>query len=68
METKQPPQPVPGDKEREKVEKPALPTPEGEPSSAWAEKAERAREARELGRRLRKGKRVLFPSRRSMNH
>jgi hypothetical protein len=63
----QPPQRV---QEESDVEKqPALPVPEdrpGEDGEDWAEKASRALEAREMGRRLRTGKRVLFPSRRSL--
>jgi hypothetical protein len=62
----QPPQPV---QEESDVEKqPVLPVPEDQPGGDgqdWAEKASRALEARELGRKLRTGKRILFPSRHS---
>lgn len=58
MKTKESQQPIP-----ESREKPLLPPPEGRPADQWAEKAEKAQEARALGRRLRKGKRVLFGSR-----
>lgn len=56
------PQPVPASEDES-----PLPAPEGRPESEWAERAEKAQEARDLGSKLRKGKRVLFPSRRSMN-
>jgi hypothetical protein len=46
--------------------KPILPVPAGRPASEWAQKAEKAREARALGQQLRQGKPVLFPSRRSL--
>ncbi len=53
--------PVPA---REPEEEPLLPAPgEGTQAQEWAEKAERARQARALGRKLRKGKRLLFSSR-----
>jgi len=52
-------QPVPTGEE----DQPALVAP-GEPLAAqWAEKAQKAREARALGLRLRKGKRLVFRSR-----
>ena len=63
MKTEEVPQSVP-----DAEEEPVLPAPEARPESQWAEKAETAREARALGQKLREGKRVLFPSRRSMNH
>ncbi|HUY45160.1 MAG TPA: hypothetical protein VMV92_05490 [Streptosporangiaceae bacterium] len=44
-------------------ETPALPVPEGHPAEQWASRAERALEARALGLRLRKGKRLVFSSR-----
>ena len=62
----QPPEPV-QEEGSSMEEQPVLPPPEDRPTIDWAEKADRAREARELGRRLRRGKRVLFPSRRSMS-
>jgi hypothetical protein len=52
-------QPVPGGEETE----PALPAPEGGPAAQWAERAEKAQEARALGLKLRKGKRLVFSSR-----
>ena len=42
---------------------PAVPTPEGRPAAQWAERAEKAQEARALGLKLRKGKRLVFSSR-----
>ena len=52
--------PVTGTEPRQE---PLLPTPqESAQPQEWAEKAARAREARALGRKLRKGKRVLFSS------
>ena len=62
MATTESPQPDPESEEA----KPALPPPEGRPAEEWAAKAERAREARALGRRLRKGKRLVFSSRRHL--
>jgi hypothetical protein len=62
----QSPQPVQEESDLEK--QPALPVPEdrpGEDGQDWAQKASRALEAREMGRKLRTGKRVLFPSRHS---
>jgi len=41
---------------------PALTVPEEQPAAQWAEKAQKAREARALGLRLRKGKRLVFSS------
>jgi hypothetical protein len=41
---------------------PALPVPQDQSEIDWAKKASRALEARELGQKLRQGKRVLFPS------
>jgi hypothetical protein len=66
METRQQaPRPV---REEEEMEQAALPIPEDErPPSEWAERAVRALEARELARKLRSGKRVLFPSMRSQS-
>jgi hypothetical protein len=40
------------------------PAPEERPPAEWAQKAEKAREARALGLKLRKGKRLTFSSRR----
>jgi len=61
----QPPQPV---QEEDDVEKQsALPAPEDRPAADWAERADRAREAREMAKKLRKGKRILFPSMHSQN-
>jgi hypothetical protein len=53
-------QPVPDRKRR------VLPVPEGRPAAEWEERAERAREARELGKKLREGKPILFPARHEM--
>jgi hypothetical protein len=41
---------------------PLLPLPEEIPAGQWADKAKRAQEARALGRKLRRGKRLLFSS------
>jgi len=41
---------------------PALSVPEEQPAAQWAEKAQKAMEARALGLRLRKGKRLMFSS------
>ncbi len=61
----QPPKPV---QEEDNVkEQPVLPTPEDRPAIDWAERANRAREARDMARKLRKGKRILFPSMHSQN-
>jgi hypothetical protein len=40
-----------------------LPPPQDRPAEGWTERAEKAQEARALGRSLRKGKRLLFSSR-----
>jgi len=56
--------PGPGQAPQEK--KPLLPVPEDQPATGWTERAEKAQEAQEaraLGRKLRKGKRILFSSR-----
>jgi hypothetical protein len=53
-------QPAP-DRERQ-----ILPVPKGRPAAEWEERAERAREARELGKKLREGKPILFPARHEM--
>ena len=47
----------------------ALPPPEEEtPAGQWAEKAEKALEARTLGQELRKGKRLTFSRRHHLAH
>ena len=45
-----------------------LPVPDTKdrPASQWAKRAETAVEARALGKKLRKGKRILFHSRRHL--
>ena len=48
------------------AQEPTLPTPEGRPASEWAERAEKAKEAREEGKKLREGKPILFPTRHAM--
>jgi hypothetical protein len=45
---------------------PALPAPGDRQESKWAQKAEIAQEARALGQKIRKGKRVTFRNRWSM--
>lgn len=40
-----------------------LPPPPDRSAEGWTERAEKAQEARALGRQLRKGKRLLFSSR-----
>lgn len=62
METQQQP-PKPVREEEEMTEQAAVPIPNDDrPASEWAERAGRALEARELARKLRSGKRVLFPT------
>lgn len=58
-QTQEPEQPVPGSEET----KPVLPPPEGRPAAQWAERVQTAKEARALGVKLRKGKRLVFSSR-----
>jgi hypothetical protein len=54
--------------EEDSLEKePVLSAPEDRSAADWAERATRAREAREMARKLRKGKRILFPSMHSQN-
>ncbi len=51
------------------TKKSPLPVPDtkdGRPASQWAKRAETAVEARALGKKLRKGKRILFHSRRHL--
>lgn len=43
--------------------RPVLPMPESRPAEQWAERAEKAAEARALGLKLRKGKRLVFSRR-----
>jgi hypothetical protein len=62
MTTTDSPQPAPENEETE-----ALPPPEARPAVEWAEKAEKAQEARALGLKLRKGKPVTFRSRRHLS-
>jgi hypothetical protein len=52
-------QPVPMGEE----DQPVLVLQKEPPAGHWAEKAQKAREARALGLRLRKGKRLVFSSR-----
>jgi hypothetical protein len=48
-------------------EQPVLPIPQGSrPPEYWAERAEIAQEARALGLKLRRGKRLVFSSRRHL--
>jgi hypothetical protein len=68
METEQQ-APEPVREESQMENEPVLPVPEDDrPAEEWADRANRAVAARELGQRLRKGKRVLFPSMRSLSN
>jgi hypothetical protein len=58
-QTQEPEQPDPGNGETGTV----LPAPEGRPAAQWAERVQKAQEARTLGLKLRKGKRLVFGSR-----
>jgi hypothetical protein len=59
MTTTESPQPA-----QESEQAQPVPPPEGRPAEEWAQKAEIAREARALGLKLRKGKRLTFSRRR----
>ena len=58
-QAQEPEQPDPGSRETETV----LPPPDGRPAAQWAERVQTAKEARALGIKLRKGKRLVFGSR-----
>lgn len=59
MTTTESPEPATEDQQAQ-----PLPPPEGSAAEGWAQKAQIAREARALGLKLRKGKRLTFSSRR----